>query len=438
MKIDQAVEGVIFDPHYTDSLLRCLSRKAVKHDRIIKARQRLSRKEVLTNLLLFGRAYLSRPFWLKTPELPDLGVLEREDLATWIPSQYYEGSLEFLENYSLYLASAYSRLTLGSSDLSLEHALDIYGEPAPKRWRRDLIRQESEIDASMDMLLFALTQLMYNEPLTTSVLRYVHLDLNAGEKMFLFPIETGSFLFNIHSYLPIAGIRPETRMSWVEKNASFCRRAAGSYIAADYVDEFRPKNLSKVKAFELMMTQAAAFDASLAKLAIESFAGKARNPVKANAPTSRGGDTSFVLPPAGDVYRLVEVQFKNLRYPVIETIDDVLRLRDDPYLRNYREVIFGYSREIQAELEAERVHVLEHFKHDMELALSDLSKLRRWSRYLDITFYLSIPLAIVGALVGLPLSDILAIPVGGLAKVLSNKNRRKHGWLLFGRSETVG
>lgn len=427
----QSEAGVVFDPYYTDSLFRIIGNKA-NSSKLIRTRRALPRKEILTNLLLFGHAYLSRPYWLTAPDLPDLGILEREGLASWIPTEYYGNSLDLVEAYTHYLMGAFGSLFNEASHLSIEAALDSSGELRPDRWSRELNHRSYVVDERLDLLSFTIRQIFYNVPLITSCLSHSRLNLKDAEEFLVLALDTGSIVFIQDVHLP-ERVLGETLSDWAAEDISFSRRVAKS---TDLIADLLPDSIPQAEAIRLLTAQAATLDASLTTLTIENFAGDKNRPIKANSQRLR-----HVVPPMPlrfpdrDLYKLMQVQFKHLRYPVIETVEDVLRLREDPHLRNYREVIFGYSQNLQADLEGAHVRVLEKFKHDLELALADLGKLRRWSTYLDITFYLSIPLAIAGILTGLPLSDIVSIPVGGLAKMESIRKRRKLGWILFGRPE---
>jgi hypothetical protein len=130
--------------------------------------------------------------------------------------------------------------------------------------------------------------------------------------------------------------------------------------------------------------------------------------------------------------QLVRLQFRDIRYPVIRTLDDVLRLRDDPNLASYRDVIAYYANELRSSQPSEQSTVLKMFRSDVQLALTSVRATKKWSRLGDIVFWTSIPLAVAGTLVGLPLSDLVAIPVTGAAKYMSSRTHRQHRWILLG------
>ncbi|HEX5884066.1 MAG TPA: hypothetical protein VFY67_05930, partial [Pyrinomonadaceae bacterium] len=123
------------------------------------------------------------------------------------------------------------------------------------------------------------------------------------------------------------------------------------------------------------------------------------------------------------------------RYPVIETIEDVLRLRDDPHLKTYRAVIGEYSERLRQELEDGRSKVLESFSNDVKAALRSLAVIKRWSRVVDWSFYISLPLVVIGSLYGLPLSDIVTIPLTSYAKFVTYQKRKELDWILFDRHQ---
>jgi hypothetical protein len=84
-------------------------------------------------------------------------------------------------------------------------------------------------------------------------------------------------------------------------------------------------------------------------------------------------------------------------------------------------------------LENERATTLAHFRKDIELALKSLVAVKRWSKVIDLSFYLSLPLVVIGALMGAPLSDALVIPLTSYAKIVSYQKRKQLDWILFGR-----
>ena len=161
------------------------------------------------------------------------------------------------------------------------------------------------------------------------------------------------------------------------------------------------------------------------------FSSQTRMPLQTKA-YSANGKLDYSL--GEEAYQLVQVQYSDLRYPVIESINDVLRLRADKRLNAYRHVILEYSERLRSDLEMGNNNTLGQFKHDLQLATRDIAELGEWSRVSTFTYFISIPLAIVGAIIGIPLTDIILIPTEGLSRLFKSSITQESDWLLFGRS----
>ena len=139
-----------------------------------------------------------------------------------------------------------------------------------------------------------------------------------------------------------------------------------------------------------------------------------------------------------EAFQLFSIQFKILRYPLIDSIEDVLRLREDKYLEDYRNMIDEYSAKLhQARLvgEVEKQTVLLDSQKFTHSSMKRLSRVAKINKFADFGFYLSIPLAIAGAVTMLPLGDIILIPAVGAAKIYTHLEKKKATWLLFGRPD---
>ncbi len=432
--MDNPHKGIVFDAYYTDSLLRTLGGRS-RDFRIMSTRKALPRGEVLTNLLLFGHAHLSYPYWLDSPDLPRLDTLEREGLVSWIPSDYYEQSLDFIRSYTRCLDGFFQWHYLDRT-LSLDAALDSYGGVKERRWLNETRRTFRGIEEQLEMLSFYIDQLQLFEPLIASGLWHARLGPQCADWLFRRPIfwPSGPIEWSSSPEQDLLSPVFFSLLHNAVEDKSFSRHAHKAIDSGDLgmaVEELFYDPDPK-KAVGILKAEAAVLDTMLSMLTIESFAGDTKNPVKVHALHTELPSAKSPIIQGSYLYQLVQVQFSHLRYPVIDTLDDILRLRDDPNLANYREVIFLYGRNLQEALENERFEILKKFRRDIEKTLGDISRAHKWNTYLDLTFYLSIPLAIVGVLTGLPLSDILTIPVGGAAKLASVRRKRKTGWLMFG------
>lgn len=448
--------GIIFDHHYTDSLLKILLPNCyASFPKWLPTKRSVPRKDILLSLLLFGKAVLSKPLWLNQGELHLKGKeqrlwaqVESEGLIEWVPDSYYGEAFAKLANFNNLLSAkadefseslptvtdSYGQaLCQQSADVMgrfphlnheddedafylsyFTHACD-FRRGNPYRGIRELDIGEfiAERDSELASDLWvALNALVYSSPVISSNLKHVNFQ---GDPTWLL-------------------IDP-----WFSKETTFWPPV---FAHEEVLSELREGSfLSTLKSVEDLdfptyystkySSLSVVLDALLSSLAVERMASSSGLPVK----TAGAGD-HFSVPhgTVGDeAYQLLKVQYKELRYPVIETMTDVLRLRENKHLESYRTVITEYSNRMREELETERVKVLEDFKKDLELASKALFSTHKWdSRIADWTFYISLPLTVVSFLSGLPISDALLIPTTGGAKYVKKKKLKELDWLMFG------
>ena len=418
------IQGIGFDQYYTDCALKLLAPKSyLKHRKRIKTKRLIQKQDVLVSLLLFGKAYLSWPSWLDKAEFPDLEKFEKEDLVEWMPDATYESSFNFLELLATKMQCAdFLAAIIGKTPLPI----DIH-----EGLRRRDVEKVRNIELEMELQVSDLyhdissmfRRIFYFSPLIEGNLNHLGYSLPEAESTLdaITPHTLGRSGEDETIIYEFRDVRDHF-------NGSFLGMV--DYFRDEETDDYSERNLAVV------------FDAALSSLAAEKFAAETSLPLKSNGktPKSRGGkNVPQVLKVAhkSEVYQLVKIQFHDLRYPVVESIEDVLRLRDDPHLKSYRTVIAEYSERLREELERERPQIIKDFRNDMQLALKSLSIVRRWTKIIDLSFYISLPLVVIGTLYGLPLSDILAIPLTSYAKIVSYQKRKELDWILFGRHDSA-
>ena len=117
-----------------------------------------------------------------------------------------------------------------------------------------------------------------------------------------------------------------------------------------------------------------------------------------------------------------------LSIPRVQTIDDVLRLRGDSRIRHFRSKIFEWSERLRTgELSSEEA-IRSEIK-EANAAIEDIGKYRKIGMWLT---FLSVPLTVAEMLIGLPVSAIIATPIGIAAEVASLAKEKQYSWLLFG------
>lgn len=402
--------GIVFDPHYTESALKLLAPKSYRRQkRLLQTRRSVAKQQILLSLLLFGKAYLSQPTWLSQPFLPELNRLIKEDLIGWIPLDHYESAFDHLsilinklEAKAEWERRPHSNLRDDGRRVRRDH----------EKYQTRRITIESDLSSEV---ISDLEELLYVLPLVQGNLRHLRLTLTDPLELLLQPAVQGKpWLFRFFS-----------RSQWdrIFLPEFYLEQALD---AEDELDLFDVEE----KYREIPDDLAAVLDALASSLAAEHFVASTLLPLQTSgAEGLRIRRTSF----APEAYQLLKIQFHALRYPVIESIEDVLRLRADPHLRTYRSVIAEYSSRLRLDLENERATTLAHFRKDIELALKSLVAVKRWSKVIDLSFYLSLPLVVIGALMGYPLSDALVIPLTSYAKIVSYQKRKQLDWILFGR-----
>jgi hypothetical protein len=414
-RIDADAKGVGFDQHYTDSTLKLLVPKSYRrHETHIGTRKAVPKQEILSSLLLFGKAYLSKPTWLFQPDpygfpyhhdydFSELERFERENLIEWIPETIYESAKAHLKPL---IEKLWERAYWESQPSVIRERRTVRH---PERYQLYLLKRE-EIESTLSHnILVMLEEVFYVLPLIRANLNHFKLELPDALTHLLYPIDAGDpDLFPTDVLNDDDPYRPDS-----------------------FLDKLFPETINSREEYIL----SAVLESLLSSLAIERFAADTSVPIKTSGSTKslKMGKTMLGL----EAYQLVKIQFHDLRYPVIESVEDVLRLRDDPHLRTYRLVIAEYSERLRQELESERSRIISDFRKDIQSALKSLVVVKRWSKIVDLSFFISLPLVIIGALYGLPLSDILVVPLTSYAKIVAHQKRKELDWILFGRSDNA-
>lgn len=420
---EYSVTGIALDDHYTDSFLKLLLKKEYPKNSSVSLKRSIVYKEILTTLLLFGKVYLSKPYWIDQLDQEKLEEFIEKDMMEWIPDEYYsEGlkSISILINNLDRLYKAQQTIPTISFQDELE---DIY------HYETELEINHSE--RQWDLLLSA-KRIHYFAPVIEANLNHKKFDNTIMEYFFLEPQPWFLMPFLEGYFFEQSDVN--AYKEWHRFNRSFMNtytkgeykeRAIEEYAILGYdLSENEEKHIN-----EILWEQSAVFDSSVSAMAAASFASNHSMPLKSVGSSKRGGiDETF----GDEAYQLFRCQFKELRYPVVETLEDVIRLRNHPSLSSYRKVIFEYSNRLRTDIESERVKVFKEFKKDLSNSMRDIEKITKLARFTDYCFYISIPLAIIGVLVGLPLSDLFVIPATGAANVIAHSKRKSLDWLLFG------
>jgi len=127
-------------------------------------------------------------------------------------------------------------------------------------------------------------------------------------------------------------------------------------------------------------------------------------------------------------YQVYKIVLKDVvGFPRIESIDDVLRLRDDSSLPKFRELVFEWAKILRSG----DGRYAELLRKDIKKANEDLKKIKDWARTSALTIFLALPLLLIDSIFGTPLGNILT-GVSAVYELRSRKLRRENQWIMLG------
>jgi len=116
--------------------------------------------------------------------------------------------------------------------------------------------------------------------------------------------------------------------------------------------------------------------------------------------------------------------------PKANTIEDVLRLREDTRVGRFRSRLSEF---VQAAQSGD-AYAMRDLRGAIQRDSKELGGLDSRKKISKWTTYLSLPVSVIEALTGMPPITGLSIAgVGGVAQVASDAKKRKHDWILFGQ-----
>ena len=128
---------------------------------------------------------------------------------------------------------------------------------------------------------------------------------------------------------------------------------------------------------------------------------------------------------AYSVFRILLDEIKFL--PRLSSVEDVLRLKEDPCINNFRKTISIWSDAINEGDVRQEIEIRKEMKHANE----EFKKLKNYKKIGGWITYISLPFIIVDLLLGVPAGSILTI-VGSTVQFKADKLNKKNQWLLFG------
>ena len=135
-----------------------------------------------------------------------------------------------------------------------------------------------------------------------------------------------------------------------------------------------------------------------------------------------------------DLMQLVKVYFHEVPLrPRLRCLEDFLRIRETPSVKRWREVMHEFHREMRS---GNQDGILK-LKKEFSLASSDLGRAAKLEQSSGWATVLSVPVAVVEALVGLPpIAGITVAVLGSAFSVSASRRRLMNSWVALG-NETL-
>jgi hypothetical protein len=136
-------------------------------------------------------------------------------------------------------------------------------------------------------------------------------------------------------------------------------------------------------------------------------------------------DLSSTPANAEAAYRVCRIAMHNkLHYaPVVESIDDVLRLREHPSIRRFRGLLQKWSGVVQSG----EVPLLAEVTRDIEKANAEIRSLDRWRRVDRWLYWLQLPTVLI------PIISSLVTVVAFSCRAWIERTEEKNSWITIGR-----
>lgn len=408
--------GIVLDNHFTDSLICAISEKRpTSYRKLTSNCDPLPPHEVLTSLLLHGKAYLSKPIWIDDLPLSELNPLIDEGIVDWIPRAYYENSYHQLATMNRLSKKVIPEFHEEEVPANLATDGIYYGKPNFYR-KSEYLENKIYNDEAEFTRNFYLKKSLFLRPSIISNLNHFQLPVSIIDKK---------------SFNPIAFAG--TASDVFDRFESYADLETGSTFQLIY-DAQKMYEADRISYRNESVNGAKMLDAYLSSLAMDKFIATAKLP--SNVSSSKGMNYDDCLASrCHDEIALVKIQFNHVRYPVIQNIGDVIRLRNSPHIECYREVIKEYSSRLQDVDEPGRQVVFEKFKHDIELASKTITNAHRLETiYENFGFYFSLPAEAISQFAKFAIPGIIPIGIACIMKVVPHVFKRKHRWIMFGKN----
>lgn len=116
-------------------------------------------------------------------------------------------------------------------------------------------------------------------------------------------------------------------------------------------------------------------------------------------------------------------------FPIVTSIEDVLRLREDKRIKIWRESLYAWA----AELEAGKTESEKRMRKEIRLAMRDLKRVGKVRNISGLVTVVSLPIGIAETMTGYLGPGMAMTAISFMSEVWSRTIGWKHKWLLFGK-----
>ena len=151
--------------------------------------------------------------------------------------------------------------------------------------------------------------------------------------------------------------------------------------------------------------------------------------VKMHLPNVKLFKHQQALHPGEQSYQVYQIVLKNVTgFPRVESIDDVLRLRDDRCISGFRELVIEWAETLRYG----NGRYAELLRRDIVKANREVTRITDWTRTSALSIFLAFPLWAIDKLKGTHFCDALMI-ASGIFELRSRLLQRQNKWILLGR-----
>lgn len=443
------MKGIILDENYSSSLF--------------KTKQNLSQsniyQEALVALLLYEKAYIPGMFLKVTNKY--LEEFIKEDLISIIPSKFYNEE----ENKVLKIVSNYQDNILKFKDLTIDrvdYSIDNQGKlnAISDLYEKEILRDESISDAvfikgheksklklqkEIIWEYYKKSRLQKSKKYDAKILSDFAIDFCEH----LVITENNS----IDDIINFVNVNDKEFRQEIEENIDKYYEQETYDLSVNQLrnllNRYEIKNQGKnktelLKAFrnQFLNNEFDLYNLNIEKLhfykyfvkynELTSFSYSEKIPIKGEIGTISAkrdiAQLNSVIPNYENSYSIYKIILDEIEFlPRLHSMEDVLRLRGDRRLSDFREVIFEWSKAFHLG-DYNQVNKL---RKEIRKSNLEFKRLKNYQRIGGWVAYASLPCIGIDLLTGFPVGQFLTA-IGGGVQFGTNRLNKKNKWLLFG------